>query len=82
MEMVEYVEAYLNDEYIAKISKFYKAFPAGKFVANKAKQMTLEEITQLSTVLVQNGKRLTDSFFEANGLVKEFFEDAPATEVK
>jgi len=86
MDMVEYVEAYLNDEYLKKITKFYKEFPAGKFVANKAKQMTLEEITQISTVLVQNGKRLTDSFFEANGLVKEFFEDAaptaPEAEVK
>ena len=28
-------------------------------------------------MLTANGKRLTDDFFEANGLVKEFFEDAP-----
>jgi hypothetical protein len=85
-DLIEYVEAYLNDEYLRKITKFYKEFPAGKFVANKAKQLSIDEITQLSTVLVQNGKRLTDSFFEANGLVKEFFEDAaptaPEAEVK
>ena len=79
LDMVEYVEAYLNDEYLKKITSFYKEFPAGKFVANKAKQLSIEEIAELSSVLVQNGKRFTDEFFEQNGLVKEFFEDAPAT---
>lgn len=77
-DIVEFVEAYLNDEYIKKIKRFYKNFPeGGKFVANKAKQLAIEDIQALSNVLTQNGKRLTDSFFEANGLVKEFFEDAP-----
>lgn len=78
MDMVEFIESYLNDEYIKKISKFYDNFPKGKFIANKAKQLSIEDIAALSTVLSQNGKRLTDEFFEANGLIREFFEDAPA----
>jgi len=77
-DIAEFVENYLNDEYLKKIKKFYKNLPeGGKFVANKAKQMSMEDIKQLSDVLTANGKRLTDEFFEANGLVKEFFEDAP-----
>lgn len=78
LNFVEFIEAYLNDEYIKKISKFYKNFPVGgKFVANKAKQLSIEDIKTLSDVLTANGKRLTDEFFLANGLVREFFEDAP-----
>lgn len=81
-DIVEFIETYLNDEYRDKIKKFYKDFPDGLlFAANKAKQLTLDDITKLSTVLVQNGKRLTAQFFEANGLVQEFFEDAPAMNV-
>jgi hypothetical protein len=75
--MIEFVETYINGEYLLKIKKFYKNFPAGRFVANKTKQLTLEDITALSTVLNQNGKRFTDAFFEANGLATDFFEDAP-----
>ena len=77
-DISEFVENYMNDEFLTKIRKFYKNMPEGvRFVANKAKQMSVEDIKSLSDVLVANGKRLTDGFFEANGLVKEFFEDAP-----
>ena len=80
MDMVEFVETFLNDEYIKKIKRFYSNFPeGGKFIANKAKEMSVEDIAAISTVLVANGKRLTDEFFEANGLLKEFFEDGPQT---
>ena len=78
LDLIEFVENYLNDEYLKKIAKFYKNFPSnGRFIANKAKQLSIEDIEKLSNVLTANGKRLTDDFFEANGLVKEFFEDAP-----
>ena len=78
MDLIEYVETYLNDEYIKKISKFYTNFPTGcRFIANKAKEMSIDDIEKISTVLVANGKRLTDEFFEAQGLTREFFEDAP-----
>jgi len=74
---VEFVIAYLNESYLPKISKFYKNMPKGRFEINRAKQMTIEDIEKLSNVVVANGKRLTEDFFEANGLVKNFFEDAP-----
>jgi hypothetical protein len=77
LDLTEFVETYLNDEYLKKIKKFYKNFPNGKFVANKAKQLSIEDITSLASVLQESGKRFTDSFFEANGLAREFFEDAP-----
>lgn len=76
-DLIEFVETVHNDEYLKKISKFYKEFPKGKFVANKTKQPTIEEITALSTVLNENGKRFTDDFFEQYGLSRDFFEDAP-----
>lgn len=74
---VEFVLAYLNDEYMRKIRKFYKNMPEGKFDINRAKQLPLEDVVKISNVVIQNGKRLTDAFFEANGLVKDFIEDIP-----
>jgi hypothetical protein len=78
MDMVDFVASYMNDEWLPKISKFYKNFPAGiQLQANKAKQLSIDDIQKLSTVLQASGKRLTDDFFVANGLSKDFFEDAP-----
>ena len=77
-DILEYVESVLNDEYLKKISKFYKNFPSGKFIANHSKQMSMDEIKILSAVLNENGKRLTDNFFKSNGLMPDFFEDSPA----
>lgn len=77
-DLIEFVEMTLNDDYKKKITKFYKGgIPKGGFSANKTKQPTIEEITALSTVLNQNGKRFTDDFFEQYGLQRDFFEDAP-----
>jgi len=75
---IEYVLSVLNSDFKNKISKFYKNLPKDwKFEVNRADQLTLEEMTDLSAVLTQNGKRLTDTFFESNGINVDFFEDAP-----
>lgn len=77
-DLIEFVLTYFNDEYLKKIRKFYKNFPEdGRFAVNVSKEMSFEDIKAISTVLNQNGKRLTDEFFESNGLVREFFEDIP-----
>lgn len=66
-------------EFQGKICKFYKNYPTGnlRFDINRSKEMTIDEIVAMSNVLAQAGKRFTDAFFEANGLIREFFEDAP-----
>lgn len=77
--LLEYVSAVLNTDFKPKISKFYDGLPEGwGFQYNKAKQLTIPDIVALSGVVVSNGKKLTDAFFEANGLPKDFIEDAPA----
>ena len=76
--MVTFLTAELNGPFKNKICKFYKNFPDCKFAADTKKQMSIQEIGQLSTVVIQNGKRLTDDFFISNGLNREYFEDAPA----
>ena len=76
---IEYILSILNFDFAPKISKFYDNLPDGwKFEVNRAKQLTMEEITELSAIVVENGKRFTDDFFEANGISREFIEDAPA----
>jgi hypothetical protein len=78
---MEFILATLNFDFIPKISKFYKNFPVGcRFEINRSKQLTLEEMKELSDVVVASGKRLSDAFFEANGISKDFFEDAPEPE--
>lgn len=77
LDFIDYVEEFLNDEFKAKISQFYTNFPSGKFIANKAKQLSLDQIQILSNVITQNNKQLSASFFEAQGILPEFLEDAP-----
>lgn len=75
---IEFVLATLNTDFRPKIEVFYKNLPAGwRYEINRTTQYTLEEMTSLSQVLSQQGKRLTDDFFIANGLAPNFFEDAP-----
>lgn len=75
---IDFVLATLNTDFNRKISKFYKGLPEGwRYEINRAKQLSVEEMQGISTVLNENGYRLTTDFFEANGLSKEFFEDAP-----
>lgn len=78
MGLIEFVVAVLNNDFKPKISKFYNGLPDGwKFQYNKSKQLTIADVVAISGVMVSNGKRLTDEFFEAQGLSRDFFEDAP-----
>lgn len=72
------VLAVLNDDYVPKLAKFYTGLPAyWAYDYDKAEQLTFEEMTSLSSVVTANGKRLTNEFFEANGVAREYIEDAP-----
>lgn len=77
--LIEFALSVINStEFKRKISKFYKNMPEDLlFDINRSKELTIDEITMLAQVLAQSGKRFTDAFFEANGLIREFFEDAP-----
>lgn len=75
--VIEFVLAYLNDDYIKKISKFYDKFPKGQFDMDRAKRLTIEEIVAWSGVLQASGKQFTGEFFEQNGFAPEFIEDRP-----
>lgn len=75
---IEFVLSVLNTDFKPKIEQFYSSLPTGwRYEINRSSQLTFEEMTSLSQVMSQNGKRLTDSFFEENGLNPDFFEDAP-----
>jgi hypothetical protein len=77
-DLVEWILAYKNAEQLPKLLSYYKNAPDGiRFEINRAKQMPIDDIVKMSSVVTQNGKRLTDAFFEANGLVKDFIEDVP-----
>lgn len=76
-ELVEYVLAILNEQYLHKISKFYKNFPKGHFEINRARQMPLDDIVKISNVVTENGFRLNENFFDVNGIAKTFLEDLP-----
>lgn len=79
--LLEFVIAVLNTDYQKKISKFYNDLPEGwKFSYNNSKQLTIADIVAISGVVVSNGKRLTQKFFEAQGLPADFIEDAPEGE--
>jgi hypothetical protein len=81
LDMIEFVETYLNSSYLPKISKWYENFPKNiKFKADKTKNMVLEDIKMLSDIMQENGKKLTDEFFEANGIPTNYFTDLNATE--
>jgi hypothetical protein len=76
-DLLEFILTFKNDELLPKLLRFYKNPPKGvKFKINTAKQWSLDEIEKLSRVVTQNGKRLTTAFFEANGIVRDFIEDA------
>ena len=76
---LEFVLSILNGPFKDKISKFYKNLPAGwRYEFNRTEQLTLEEMTSLSEVMNQNGKRLTETFFTTMGVSVDYFEDAPA----
>lgn len=75
---IDFVLAVLNTDFSPKIGKFYDGLPEGwRYEINRAKQLTIEEMEALSSVLTASGKRFTDEFFESNGVSKDFFEDAP-----
>lgn len=77
MDLVDYVVTFKNDEWLPKIRKYYKNFPDDlQLQANKAKQLSMDDIQKLATVLQASSKRLTDQFFISNGLSRDFFEDA------
>lgn len=81
--LIPYVQAILNGPYKPKIEKFYRNLPKGwTFAYNTSKQLTFADMQIISAVANQNGKRLTDRFFEENGFSKDFFEDAPAEDDK
>ena len=69
----------LNGDFIPKISKFYdKSLPKDwRYEVNKSEQMTIEEMVELSGALNANGLRLNADFFIANGINKDFIEEAP-----
>lgn len=72
----QYVMSVLNGDFLKKIKKFYRNWPEGaRFEINKAKELPLEDIKIMSDIMVANGKKLTDKFFEANGISPDFFED-------
>ena len=61
-----------------KIKSFYKNWPKeSKFEINRVREMQISDVEAYSNILVQNGRRFTDEFFVAQGIQKEFFEDAP-----
>ena len=75
---IDYVVSVLNNDFIPKISKFYKGLPDGwRYDINRAKPLTIEEMGALAGVVTSSGYRFTTDFFEANGISKEFIEDAP-----
>lgn len=74
---IAFILAELNASFMPKIARFYKNFPKNvKFTVDRTKKLTIEEMQALSTVVTQNGKQLTNEFFEANGVNREFIEDA------
>ena len=76
---MEYVTSVLNGEFLNKIKFFYKNLPEGAtFVSESTKVLGMQEIILLAQSLNLCGKRLTDDFFEANGIAREYIEDNPA----
>lgn len=74
---VEFVLNELNDNFLPKIKQFYKNFPnTGRFDINRAKKYSIEEVIRLSAIMAENGKKLTNVFFEEMGLQPDFFEDS------
>jgi len=80
-DIIEYVTSYLNSIYLPKLRKWYKNIPAGaKFKHDSSKKYSLEEIKVLSDIMTENNKELTEEFFIANGIAKNYFtEKADAT---
>lgn len=77
-ELMPYILAILNDEFKAKISKFYKNLPEGwVFAYNTAKQLTIADMQVMGATLNANGYKYTPKFFEENGLSPDFFEILP-----
>jgi hypothetical protein len=79
------VLSFLNDptNFLWKVKSFYKNFPENMFFAiNKAKQWDLKEVSQLSTILVQNGKRIKTEFFIEIGIDESMIEDIPQQVIK
>lgn len=81
-DLAPLVVNFLNDLFKPKIAKFYSNFNPDNFTfaTNIKKTMSPEDMVMLSTVVTQNGKRLTPKFFEANGVPEDFIEDGPVVE--
>jgi hypothetical protein len=80
--LLPFIKAILNTDYIKKIAKFYTNFPEGiQFDYDNTKQLTIADITALSSMLVANGYKFTDQFLENSaGLAKGDFEAAPVAQ--
>ena len=84
-ECLEFVLNVLNneDDFYRKIKSFYKNWPDGaKFDINRVREMQISDVEAYSNILTQNGRRFTDDFFVAQGIQKEFFEDAPTNDLQ
>jgi hypothetical protein len=76
----EEVLSVLNDEtdFLWKIRKFYKNFPDNlHFDTNRTKEFDINEVTDLSNSVKNQGLRLTKKFYIKYGLDEEDIEDAP-----
>lgn len=78
LDRISYITTVLNNDWLPKMRTFYKNMPHDlKLKPNLIKQLPIEQIEKLANVLQMSGKRLTDKFFVSNGLISDYFEDAP-----
>lgn len=79
-DIIEYVTSYLNDIYLPKLRRWYTNMPSGiKFKHDSSKKFDLSEIKVLSDILQENNKELTEEFFIANGITKNYFQEKSQT---
>jgi len=78
-----FVLSVLNGDFLEKSKKFYSNFPEGaQYSYDSTKVLGMQEIILLAQSLQLSGKRLTDDFYEANGIAREFIEEAPQNEIE
>jgi hypothetical protein len=78
-DLLVWILAYKNETQLPKLLQFYKNAPDGiSFAIDQTKEWSLEEMKLLSDIVTQNGKKLSNNFFEAAGIPPDFLEDAPA----
>jgi len=75
-DILEYVTSYMNSIYLPKLRKWYTNLPDNvKFKADTSKRFDLTEIKTLSDIMAENNKELTEEFFIANGIAKNYFQE-------